>query len=78
MSGPWADALGRINTILFHRSVIDLSLSVAAMPNPLVRNVSMSRRGFIDKGPASLSPACDRPALPVRPRRSRSLIRPNC
>jgi hypothetical protein len=28
--------------------------------------------------PASLFPACDRPALPVCPRRSRCLVRPNC
>ena len=29
-------------------------------------------QGVMDKRPASLSPAGDRPALPVRPRRSRS------
>ena len=30
------------------------------------------------KMPASLSAACERPALPVLPARSRSLVRPNC
>jgi hypothetical protein len=28
--------------------------------------------------PVSLRPALDRPALPVRPRHSRCLMRPNC
>jgi hypothetical protein len=28
--------------------------------------------------PVSLSPAFDRPALPVSPRHSRCLVRPNC
>jgi hypothetical protein len=28
--------------------------------------------------PVSLRPALDRPALPVRPRRARCLVRPNC
>jgi hypothetical protein len=28
--------------------------------------------------PVSLRPALDRPALPVRPHRSRCLVRPNC
>jgi hypothetical protein len=32
----------------------------------------------MDKRMASLSPAFDRPALPVLPCRSRYLVRPNC
>jgi hypothetical protein len=32
----------------------------------------------MNKRMASLSPAFDRPALPVLPRRSRCIVRPNC
>jgi len=32
----------------------------------------------MNKRMASLSPALDRPALPVLPRRSRCLVRPDC
>ena len=32
----------------------------------------------MDTRPVSLRPALDRPALPVRPCRSRCLVRPNC
>jgi len=56
VSGPWADAPERINTRTLHRRVIDMSLSIAEMSISLIRNVSLSSRGVMDKRPASLSP----------------------
>jgi hypothetical protein len=50
------------------------SLYDTARLGPFFRNTE----GVMNIPPVSLRPALDRSALPVRPRRARCLVRPNC
>jgi hypothetical protein len=55
---------------------------VQFLPNTLIAGVTVVllpvRRSFLMKKSQRLGPFLGRPALPVLPARSRSLVRPNC